>query len=326
MLVSVILATYNDEKHIKEAIDSILEQTHKEFEFIIIDDGSTDSTKEIIKSYNDDRIILLENKKNMGLPYSLNRGLTIAKGKYVARMDGDDICYKERLEKQLQYMEEHPDITICGANRLQFGSGKSKKMYFPEKCEQLRVRLLFGSPIAHPSWFIRKSDFDKFDFKYNEEFRYSQDYELISRVLKKCKIACVPDVLIKYRGIVNKPKHVHEKGIRYTISVLRRILRDLHMNLERPDMDLLIGYDVDFSKAENVYRLVSLYRKIIAQNKKYQVFQHDALIKTLKRTLCIKCKSKIWLLLLCWDVITPYEVIAFRTDKRNYSPNETYYY
>lgn len=112
--ISVVMPAYNAEKYIGEAIESILNQTFKDFEFIIINDGSVDHTKEIIREYNDPRIVLLENDKNRGIVLSLNKGLDAATGKYIARMDADDIALKNRFERQVEYLDEHKDIGVLG--------------------------------------------------------------------------------------------------------------------------------------------------------------------------------------------------------------------
>lgn len=259
----------------------------------------------------------------MGLPYCLNRGIEIAKGTYIARMDGDDICFPKRFEKQLQYMETHKDITICGTNRLQFGNGKGE-LHFPEESEALRIRMLFGSPIAHPSWLIRKEHFDKYGFRYDESFYYSQDYELLYRVWQKCKMACVQEVLLKYR-VKKRGSRVKSKGNVYTYKVLKRILSDLHLRFRKREMDMLLGYENDFSKLSTIQTLVQIYRKIILQNKKYQVYQQDLLEKTLKRSLCMKCEKKIWMLFLFWHIIKPQEVWKYIVERKQKNTNAVYY-
>ena len=112
--VTVLMPVYNCEKYLRESIESILNQTFKDFEFLIINDGSSDKSAEIVESYNDNRINFVQNEKNIGLAASLNRGLDIAKGEYIARMDADDISLPERLEKQVRFMETNPQIGICG--------------------------------------------------------------------------------------------------------------------------------------------------------------------------------------------------------------------
>ena len=113
--VTVLMSVYNGEKHLREAIDSILNQTFGDFEFLIINDGSTDRTADILQSYQDSRIKIIHNEKNIGLTKSLNKGLKLAKGEYLARMDADDISYPNRLEVQYEYMEKNPNVGIVGS-------------------------------------------------------------------------------------------------------------------------------------------------------------------------------------------------------------------
>ena len=116
-LISVIMSNYNTpEEYLREAIESILNQTYKNFEFIIIDDCSTDNSLEIIKSYNDERIVLIENEENIGLTKSINKGLAVAKGEYIARMDADDVSLPQRFEKQINYMNDHTELIVCGSS------------------------------------------------------------------------------------------------------------------------------------------------------------------------------------------------------------------
>lgn len=310
-MISVVLATYNDEKYIKEAIDSVLDQTYRDFELIIIDDGSSDRTADIICSYDDKRIIFIQNERNMGLPYSLNKGMEIAKGEYIARMDGDDICFPQRFQKQLEYMEQHSDITICGTNRLDVSENgkKSSKRFFPEESEALKARLLFGNPIAHSSWFIRKEDFLKYHFKYNEDFRYSQDYELIYRVLKSCKIACVQTVLMKYRVNEKTKTNGTRRDLKYTIKVFRQIMRELGMFVSAQDFKLIFGCESDYAGFSGMKRMTFLFREIIRRNRRYRIFEQDILKHTLKQTAQGRCRENRYQLYICWYMISPFEIL-----------------
>ena len=121
--ISVIMPAYNAEKYIREAIDSILAQTYTDFEFIIIDDASTDATASIVESYSDERIRFFRNEHNMGVANTLNRGLDLAVGEYIARMDSDDISLPERFAKQVEFMDTHTDVIVCGSNAIVFGDG-----------------------------------------------------------------------------------------------------------------------------------------------------------------------------------------------------------
>lgn len=147
--VSVVMPAYNAEKYIGESIKSILNQTFIDFEFIIINDGSRDRTKEIILSYSNDRIVYLENEINSGIVVTLNKGLEYATGEYIARMDADDIAVAERLEKQIEFMEENKDVGVLGTGICIFGEDvQEQARVFTTNPEQLKAELIFNSCIA----------------------------------------------------------------------------------------------------------------------------------------------------------------------------------
>jgi len=217
-IISVLMSAYNGEKHLRRAIESILSQTFTDFEFIIINDGSTDSTVEIIESYNDSRIKLVHNKNNIGLTESLNKGINLAQGKYIARMDADDISLPERFETQLKYFEADTSLAFC-ASRVRvideneniigrikpFASDKMMNWHL------LSWHLLFGNKkIYHSSVLVKKEVLVKLN-GYARWARYCQDFELWSRMCLTYKMVIVPEVLIHWRhteaGISNKYFH-----------------------------------------------------------------------------------------------------------------------
>lgn len=183
------MSVYNGEKYLKESIESILNQTYTDFEFIIINDASTDNTATILKQYNDKRIIIIENPENIGLTKSLNKGIQIAKGKYIARMDADDISLPERLEKEVRFMEEHPEIEILGTDYYEIDTNRKRlisKVNIPETDEQIRKVLFKYNPFIHSSLMIRRDILNVIGY-YDERFKASQDYDLILRILAKYK-------------------------------------------------------------------------------------------------------------------------------------------
>ncbi len=197
--VSTIMSVYNARQFLDESIQGILSQTFKDFEFIIINDGSTDNSLNIIKNYakQDKRIILIENKKNIGLTKSLNKGLRITRGKYIARIDADDIALPERLEKQYKYLEEHQDIFLIGGAALVIDKNEKEiKKYKPIVNENKLKRLLKErNAIYHPTIMFRNEG-----FLYREKFYYSQDYDFYLEMLSEEKrLVNISDFLIKYR-------------------------------------------------------------------------------------------------------------------------------
>ena len=200
--ISVILSAYNSEKYIGEAIESVLDQTYVHFECIIINDCSTDKTLEIIKTYAklDNRISIINNKKNLGLTKSLNKGISKSSGKYIARIDADDICEHSRFEKQLKYMEANPEVAVCGSLGTYIDeNGKNLGVKnLPLSSKDLKNKLLFNNQFIHSALFIRKSVLDTVG-SYDESFKTSQDYELLLRIAEKYPVINLADPLVKWR-------------------------------------------------------------------------------------------------------------------------------
>lgn len=186
-MISIIMGIYrmaNKESIVRLAINSILVQTYKEFEFIICDDGSDDGTYEMIQNIvkEDNRVILIRNKENKGLAHSLNHCLSIAKGKYIARMDADDISMPDRLEKQIKFLDEHPAYSIVGCNLLLINNkGIWGKRILEEKPQ--KKSFLFTSPFCHPAIVMRKEVLDKVNnYKVEKITRRAEDYDLFMRI------------------------------------------------------------------------------------------------------------------------------------------------
>jgi len=184
---SVIMPVYNEEKYIKKAIESILNQTFKDFEFIIIDDGSTDRTKEILKKYKDKRIKIITNRKNEFVSRALNKGIKKAKGEYIIRIDGDDIALPNRLEKQINFLETHPEISVLGSAIFEINKKNSLKlMPVLTKDDQIKkgLGLRMFRIIYHPTVIIRKKVLIDIGM-YNEKLQYTQDKDLWLRLAAK---------------------------------------------------------------------------------------------------------------------------------------------
>lgn len=198
--ISVLMPVYNGEKYLSEAIDSVLQQTFIDFEFLIINDGSTDSTEQIIREYikKDNRIRYIKNKQNLGLVSTLNKGLGLAEGTYIARMDADDICHLERFQKQVTFMEVHPEIIICGTSYQTFGATKTTHI-LPVEYEAIKVGLLFGSCICHPSVLFKTSFIRDTKLQYLPETFPAEDYKIWAMAAKAGCLHNLPEVLLYYR-------------------------------------------------------------------------------------------------------------------------------
>ena len=199
-LISVLMPAYNAEKYIGEAIESVLNQTFVDFELLIINDGSTDKTEEIILSFNDKRIRYIKNETNLKLIATLNKGIDLARGKYIVRIDADDMCLPNRFRKQIDFLEKHSDYALCGswAYLINSKGKKTGRMKFIDNHNLMQISLLFSSPLIHPSVMARTEIFKQ--FKYSHTALHIEDLDLWVRIVNSgLKIANIPDFLIKYR-------------------------------------------------------------------------------------------------------------------------------
>ncbi|WMI69849.1 glycosyltransferase [Mangrovimonas sp. YM274] len=193
-LISVVMATYNGEKFIAEAIQSILDQTYKNFEFLIVDDGSTDRTQEIIRGFRDHRIRYIKKEANTGIADSLNKGIAQAQGTYIARMDDDDVSFPHRLERQLEVFANDNQIIFCGTS-VEDINGKT--LGTPSQHEDISLKLVFSNPIFHPTVMIPREIL--LLERYNPNAVPSEDYDLWSRLIFKGKFHQLEEALLYCR-------------------------------------------------------------------------------------------------------------------------------
>jgi len=204
--ISVIMSVYNSEKYLREAIESVLNQTFTDFEFIIVNDGSTDNSPKIIKSHNDERIRIINNEKNIGLTKSLNKALKQGKGEYIARQDADDVSLPNRFEMQVKYLESHPEVVLLGTSfYLIDETGEITKKYVVLAKPTIKD-LIKENQFSHGSVMVKKEIVDKLG-GYNELFRYSQDYELWLRIAECYEVRNLRQILYKLRS--------HNENIRF---------------------------------------------------------------------------------------------------------------
>lgn len=198
-LVSVLMPVYNGQNYLKEAIDCILNQSYTNFEFIIVNDGSKDKSGEIICSYSDPRI-KYHHQENKGLGATLNVGLDLCKGKYIARQDQDDISNPDRLKKEVEYLEKNPMVLLVGTRAKIFRDNSDEVEYHthPSHPADLKFDLLFDNPFVHSSVMFRKSAIEEVG-NYNPDRNLYEDYDLWSRLSQKGDVANLPEVLVDYR-------------------------------------------------------------------------------------------------------------------------------
>ena len=278
--ISTIMSVYNGEDYLAEAIDSVLNQTFKNWELIVINDCSTDSTAEILNKYAsaDERVKVHTNEVNLRLPSSLNKAMTFAKGKYIARMDADDICLPERFEKQFGFMEGNPDIALssCRFMTLKNGvissggcGGKSDK-------ESIKALLLVTNPILHPG-IIAKTDVIK-KLGYDKNFTCTEDMELWTRfILEGHTVEIMPEYLMIYR--------LHDKQITETtlakqhkevVAIQKQYLGKLLEPMNNQQEEFYIS-GIYFRENTDINKFCEYYRWIKSVNKKTKAVERNAL-------------------------------------------------
>jgi len=198
--VSVVMSVYNGEKYLKEAIDSILNQTFKDFEFIIVNDGSTDKTTDILQDYRDSRIITVTNDQNIGVPKSRNKALSIANGRYFAVMDAGDISLPQRLEKQVKFLDNHFEVGLVGSYYYIIDE-EARELHiqeYPTKDEDIKKVFLERNCFGHGTAMFRRICLAKVGL-YREVFKYSHDYDIILRISEHYQVANIDEPLYKWR-------------------------------------------------------------------------------------------------------------------------------
>ena len=196
-LVSIIMPVYNTAPYLREAMDSMLSQSFEDFELIVLNDCSPDNAEEILDTYNDPRIVRYKGECNVGLGNVLNVGIGMARGKYIARMDSDDISLPDRLQVQVDYLNAHPEYDFVSVGMREFGDGDRVYAYDNE-LEEIKFNALFFTPVLHASSMWRKKSFE--GLFYNQAFVPSEDYELWTRaLLKGIRMRNLSKVLYLYR-------------------------------------------------------------------------------------------------------------------------------
>ena len=271
--ISVVMPVYNGAKYIKECIDSILFQTFCDFELIIVDDGSTDDTCQIIESYNDKRIILIRNHHNY--IESCNLLLSRANGKYIARMDCDDIMLPDRLQIQYEYMEEHRDVCVISGHFADLNTNKIKINGSLIEHNYTLEDLLKANRIVNPASMMRLDDIIKHNLRYEEEYIYAEDYRFWACILMKgLTIRILPQTLIKYRFSDNQTTKRHRKEtISSAIKVQNSIARFLSnryyncTNKEVLDKGKKLSVLIPFAnEGEEVVNTINSIKKHVGNN------------------------------------------------------------
>jgi len=235
VLVSVVMPVYNNEKYVSEAIESILNQSYANFEFIIIDDCSTDRTSKIISRFKDKRIRYYKNERNLGCTKSLNRALKLANGEVIARMDSDDYCDKDRFKMQLDTLNKE-NADVCGCNLIFIDKDGKEMLKSKYDYSNLDNSIKIWNPIAHPTVLIKKIVLDRYGY-YDEKYEVSQDYELWFRLWSNgCKFSLNDKFLYYYRQHEKTAKNLKTKKVIKTVLKIKiRVIREygIRFNLKQ---------------------------------------------------------------------------------------------
>lgn len=252
--VTVLMPVYNVALYVAEAINSILNQTYKDFELLIINDGSIDNTRDEVLKFSDTRIRFVENEKNIGLANTLNKGLELARGEYIARMDGDDISLPERLAKQVAILNSRREIDICGAGYRFFGN-KNYSAIYPEHHEDIKIGLLFGCCMIIP--LFRRQSILEADLKYNQKYFPAEDYRFWTECIHKLKMYNIPEVLFLYRMHATQVSEVMTDQLQISNMVRIAYFKSLFPKVDKAKAETFV---CNFSGAVAVNSIADYYR------------------------------------------------------------------
>jgi len=296
-LITVLMPVYNGFKYLDEAMKSILNQTFSDFEFLIIDDGSTDQSIDQIMLYDDPRIRLVENKNNLGQSETLNKGINLATGKYIARMDQDDISMPERLKNQFEFMENNLDIDVCGS-WLQLMGKYDGIVELETDSERIKINLLTNQNLAHPSVMIRKSTLVKYQLNYDPTFIVGNDYDLWVRMFEYCSFANLPDPLLKFRMHDNQySKILWEQNEVETNRILTNLLKKIGIHPDDSDLiihkKLFTGYGIDSLFTGEVFKHLMCLRKSNLRKNIFEPVIFNEFLKKKWRRFMLNKKNKL---------------------------------
>jgi glycosyltransferase involved in cell wall biosynthesis len=295
-IVSVLMPVCNAEPYIEEAIESILNQTYKSFEFIICYDESSDNSLKIIKKYKErDVRIVISYGQGRGLIAALNDGLKLSVGRYIARMDADDVSCITRLEHQVRFLDRNSEVGVCGTWVEVFGEVQRNSIWKPPINDmELKTKLLFSVPFAHPSIMMKNELIRQHDLEYNEEYDTMEDYKFWVDISKHTKFSVIPKVLLKYRylktSLSKTADRDHEKRFLAIQKVFAKVLEELNLkNTEKENrLHFLIGLNERIAPGKiDLDFLNSYLNKLIEANKVTKVFHQKYLEQYLEKKFLV---------------------------------------
>ena len=283
--VTVLMPTYNVAPYVKEAMESVLAQTYRDFLLLVTDDCSTDATVEAVRSFDDPRLRIVQNERNLGLAENLNRGLNLVDTEYVARMDGDDIAEPCWLEHEVAVLDTHPDIGICGAGFERFGTAETQ-IRFPERHEDIVANMLFECSVIVPTF--RMSLFHNHGLRYRSEAFPAEDYRFWAECLRVTKIYNLQETLFHYRMHPSQICTARRDEQQHKVAEVRRFMLEwLNDGFKEEEIQYFLG---PFTAPHIVSKLDLRERKafcdkILKSNRSVRHFEEKALRRRLKQHL-----------------------------------------
>ncbi len=287
-LVSVVMAVHNSEKYLREAIESILNQSYTHLELIVIDDGSTDSSKNIIRSFTDPRVRFLENEFNSGIVFTRNKGVEAACGEYIATLDSDDIALPGRLEKQADFLNRNPDHALCGTfyRTIDQNGRFLKKICYPTNNQDIVTFLTLGNCFCNSTIMVRRALAK--ELKYRDVFYIGEDYDMWCRISQRAKVANLPIFGASYR--------VHETSITVQKApdmfalvkrINQQILNDLQIEFSEKELEVhsnLLNRNIDFFQNESNFAsledwIIKFYDKLKKCNRYNNLLLYGLLVQ-----------------------------------------------
>lgn len=296
--VSVLMPVYNVAPYLKEAMDSILNQTYRDFELIVLNDCSPDNSEEILDTFSDERIVRYRGQQNVGLANVLNMGIEMARGEYIARMDSDDISLPQRMEKQVAYLDNHPTVDLVSAGMQRFGASQ-EVMIRPSDIEDVKFNAMSHSPVLHASSVWRKDKFLNHNLFYRQEMVPVEDYDLWTRALAQGLVLVnTPDVLYLYRTHSSQVTRVN-KDWSVAKSIQSNYIKAIFPSATN---DNVIGFS-NLLRINNPKEVKRICQELEKANEEVGFFNKDKLHTKLRRYYQTKLYNHMMSEKIEWKVI-----------------------
>lgn len=279
-LVSVVLPVYNGEKYIRQAIISVLDQEYSNLELILIDDGSTDNTRTLYTDIPDDRMLVIRFEQNKGLIAALNTGIEKSKGKYIARMDSDDISFPNRIAEQVKFMENNIQVGVLGSSFIIDRDGKKRQRPVTTGSDRIKANFLFRNSINHPTVMIRKKLLEISNCRYRSTALHAEDLDLWIRLAPFTEFENLEDALVMYRAHAGQVSVQQAQKQRETIiETQKNLLRELAVPYSEEELNLHISlYYREFAKSnEYLAKTGTWLERIIKANREVKLFNQNAI-------------------------------------------------